>query len=97
MLDSPEFYIAHDGTKRFWKIDADREICADCKAAKYKDFCCLFVPDEIWEKIKPTNNYHDFLCANCMIERLTVLQINVTAKILTCHYSNGIYTDEDIC
>lgn len=81
----PETYIAHDGTVRRWRyVDGvrPRACCYDC-ARPYESIGDCVVPDEVWERINPTEHRGaGLLCANCIIERLHVLGISgVDAKL----------------
>lgn len=61
--------------KRYSDGKRPKGVCYDCKRA-YNTFPDLVVPDDVWEKINPTNHQGaGILCPTCIAQRLQLLSI----------------------
>ena len=60
---------------RYYDNERPRGMCYDCKIP-YSSFCDLYIKDELWERINPTDySEAGLLCPNCILQRLNYIGV----------------------
>lgn len=82
--NSPDSYVAWDGTRRPWHYEVKHPTdasCYDCQRP-YSAIGDCSVDYEVWKQIAPTSHGGGILCPNCMLERLHALGLSNVPAIL---------------